>query len=63
MATPKDYSSRISYSSQASGEYYIYVDGKFWCSSDNYRELQEDLKDVESYLEELDKKNNKESTN
>lgn len=54
---------RISYKSQQSGEYYIYVNGKFYCSSDNYRELVEDIKDIEAELAEQDKRENKESGN
>ncbi len=38
----------ITYKRQSSGEYYIFVDGKFYCSSDNYRELQEDIAEIEN---------------
>lgn len=57
-----DVSNRISYRSQASGEYYIYVDGKFWGSSDNYRECMEDISEIEDQLLAEEEKKNKEST-
>ena len=63
MATPKKVSDRISYVSQQSGEYYIYVDGKFECSSDNFRELQEDIKEIEDRLYDQEKAKEKEDTN
>ena len=55
------YNRRITYMGSSSGEYLIYVDGKLRCSSDNYKELQEDLKDIEEELEQEEKR--KESTN
>lgn len=58
----KNFSDRISYRGQSSGEYYIYVDGKFWGSSDNYHELMEDIKDIEKELEEREKKNGESAT-
>ena len=36
----------ISYKRQSSGEYYIFVDGKFYCSSDDYHELMEDIEEI-----------------
>ena len=53
----KSVSDRISYEGQSSGEYYIYVDGKFRMSSDNYRELREDIEYIENEL--LAEENNK----
>ena len=42
----------ITYKRQSSGEYYIFVDGKFYCSSDNYKELQEDIAEIEKNYSE-----------
>ena len=42
---------RITYKSQQSGEYYIYLDGQFFCSSDSYTELKEDIMALEAELD------------
>jgi len=57
----KSVGDRITYESQQSGEYFIYVDGKFRMSSDNYSELREDIEYIEKELEE--EENKKESSN
>lgn len=57
----KSVGDRITYEGQSSGEYYIYVDGKFRMSSDNYSELREDIEYIEKELEE--EENKKESSN
>ena len=41
---------RISYVGQASGEYHIYLDGKFYCSSDNFQELRQDIEELEERI-------------
>ena len=28
------------------GVYYIYIDGKFYCSCENYREVEEEMEDL-----------------
>ena len=28
------------------GVYYIYIDGKFYCSCENHRELEEEMEDL-----------------
>ena len=38
---------RITYKSQATGEYEIFVDGKYWGKSDNYYDLMEDIEYIE----------------
>ena len=58
----KTISERISYQGQSSGEYFIYVDGKFRMSSDNYHELKEDLEEIEKELEEEEGRKNKEES-
>ena len=47
----------ITYKRQSSGEYYIFVDGKFYCSSDNYRELHEDIAEIEKNYNYSEKEN------
>lgn len=51
MARMEGTSDRISYMGQASGEYYIYLDGKFYCSSDTYSELREDIKELDKMID------------
>ena len=52
------YKDRIKYRGQQSGEYYIYVDGKFRMSSDNFTELREDLEYIENELDEQERSKN-----
>ena len=42
---------RITYKSQQSGEYHIFLDNKFYCSSDNWKECKEDMEELEAQLE------------
>jgi len=44
-------SDRIEYQSQASGEYYVYLDNKFYCSSDNYSEMKEDVMELDAKID------------
>ncbi len=37
---------------QSSGEYIVMVDGKFYCTCDNYREAKEEVEELESTLDE-----------
>lgn len=53
----KQYNDRISYSSQPSGEYFIFVDGEFYCSSDNYKECMEDIEYLLKDFEAAENKN------
>lgn len=41
---------RITYKRQQSGEYHIFLDGKFYCSSDNWQECKADIEELEEQL-------------
>lgn len=45
-----DTDNRISYTSQQSGEYYIYLDNKFYCSCDNFKECREEIEELEEKI-------------
>ena len=38
------------------GEYHIFLDNKFYCSSDNWKECKEDMEELEAQLEKEENK-------